>query len=187
LHKADLYWNLYTELRKEIIESQRIRAQVIGFKITFVSASMGLLASRFEQIPNTLLIIPAIASIFFDFLINSYSFSIKRIGFYLWETLEPQLKEEAQIPNYLPLWQSYLKDRKTGQILSLIGNFGITIIASIAAIIALLFPVHKLLSPSLIGLIIILLGLDLWSFLKPRKIDFREASGDDENIRENQD
>ena len=118
-NKLSLYWNLYTELRKEIIESQKIRAQVIGFKITFVSASIGLLSSNLDKIPKVSLIAPAIASIFFDFLINSYSFSIKRIGYYLKEQLDPEIKAESKLPDEFMLWQNFLKDPKTGQILQL--------------------------------------------------------------------
>lgn len=40
---TEIAWNTLAELRKEIVEAQRISAQVIGFKITFVSASIGML------------------------------------------------------------------------------------------------------------------------------------------------
>ena len=105
-NRLDLYWNLYTELRKEVIESQKIRAQVVGFKITFVSASIGLLSSNLDKIPKASLVIPAIASIFFDFLINSYRFAIKRIGYYLKENLEPEIKIESKLPDEFLLWQN---------------------------------------------------------------------------------
>ncbi len=89
----ELALDLMVELRKEIIEAQRIRAQVVGFKITFVSASIGLILANSDKVPNKLLIIPALAAIFFDLLLNSYSFSIKRIGSYLREYFEPILKK----------------------------------------------------------------------------------------------
>lgn len=75
-------WQLFVELRKEIVESQKIRAQIIGFKITFISSGIGLIIAGRNTVPQTLLIVPALAAIFFDFLIQSYSFSIKRIGRY---------------------------------------------------------------------------------------------------------
>ncbi|HEV2708377.1 MAG TPA: hypothetical protein VGV59_20850 [Pyrinomonadaceae bacterium] len=40
--QRQLAWNLFVEARKEILEYQRIRTQIIGFKITFVSAGIGL-------------------------------------------------------------------------------------------------------------------------------------------------
>ena len=41
-------WDLFVEPRKEIIESQKIRAQIIGFKITFISAGIAALFSPFR-------------------------------------------------------------------------------------------------------------------------------------------
>jgi hypothetical protein len=164
VEKSELYWNLYTELRKEIIESQKIRAQVIGFKITFISAAIGLLSSKFEQIPNVLLVIPAIASVFFDFLINSYSFAIKKIGYYLREILEPNLKLEANLPQDFTTWQIFLRDPKSGHPMAFISNYGVTVLASTAAVIALFFPFHLIWSPLLIILLIILLIFDYKSF-----------------------
>jgi hypothetical protein len=172
----NLYWNLYTELRKEIIESQKIRAQVIGFKITFVSASIGLLSSHLSDIPNVLLVIPAFAAVFFDFLINSYSFSIKRIGFYLKKHLEPNIKMECNLPNDFLLWQNFLEFPKTGQILSHIGNYGITLLAGCTGIIALFFPFQKYLSPVLILLLVIFLIFDFRSFRIPVEISRTGAS-----------
>ena len=67
----DFYFNLLIELRKEVIESQKIRAQVIGFKITFVSAGIGVIIANLEKLPPVLLAVPAFAAIFFDFLIDS--------------------------------------------------------------------------------------------------------------------
>src|SRR5579859_6081320 len=82
-------WDLFVELRKEIIESQKIRAQIIGFKITFISTAIGLVLASSNRGSQMTLIVPAFAAIFFDFLIQSYSFSIKRIGRYCRENLEP--------------------------------------------------------------------------------------------------
>jgi hypothetical protein len=170
--KATLYWNLYTELRKEIIESQKIRAQVVSFKITFVSAAIGLLASHLDTIPKTVLIIPAFASVFFDFLINSYSFSIKRIGYYLKQYVEPELKTEYQVTDDFLFWQHFLKNPKTGQFLSQIGNYGITLLASCTGIFALFFPYKKYLSPLLILLLALFLFFDYKSFRTSRVFYF---------------
>lgn len=105
----DILWGYLTELRKELVESQKIRTQVIGFKITFVTALIGFFISKLlSDIEKSgeldgynfyLLIIPALASIFFDFLIYSYSFSIKRIGLYIRFELEPQLQDTCMDSN----------------------------------------------------------------------------------------
>ena len=40
----ELAWKLYAELRKELVETQKTRAQVIGYKITLVGAGVGTVA-----------------------------------------------------------------------------------------------------------------------------------------------
>ena len=94
----DFAWQLAVELRKEIVESQRIRAQVIGFKITFVSAGIGLVAAYMDKLPAQLLLIPAFAAVFFDLLVNGYNISIARIGVYTRKHIEPILREGANWP-----------------------------------------------------------------------------------------
>ena len=41
----------------EIVSTQKIRARVIGFKITFVSAGIGLIAANLDTLPSELLVI----------------------------------------------------------------------------------------------------------------------------------
>jgi len=49
---GDLTWRLFVELRKELVDSQKVRAQAIGFKITFVSTVTGIIVSnRVERCP----------------------------------------------------------------------------------------------------------------------------------------
>ena len=167
MDKVNLAWNLFVELRKELVESQKLRAQVIGFKITFVSAAIGLIGTNIDKIPNALLVIPAFAAIFFDFLINSYSFSIKRIGYYFKNYIEPLLKNACELPKEFLLWEEFLKSLKTDQNLSLMGHLGITLLAILAAVIALLLPFRPILSSILLVALIVLLGLDIWAFRSP--------------------
>jgi len=43
---------------------------------------------------------------FFDFLINSYSFSVQRIGRYCRDCIEPVIKDYWSNPH--PLWEEYM-------------------------------------------------------------------------------
>ena len=167
---ADLAWKLLAELRKETLESQRIRAQVIGFKITFVSTAVGLILARGEDVPNHLLVIPAFAAIFFDLLINSYSISIKRIGSYCRSQIEPILREASGWPHESPLWEEFMSRPEVKQRLSLIGNLGLTTLAAVPAAVALLDSFRALVSPLLLGALAILLIYDTRTFLTPRRI-----------------
>lgn len=166
----DVVWNYLVELRKELIESQKIRAQVIGFKITFVSAAIGLIGTNLEKIPNALLVVPAFAAIFFDFLINGYSFSIKRLGFYIKKQAEPALRKTHSLPEKFLLWEEFLEGEKVKQKFALIGNIGITFLAIGAAIAGLLHPFQRILSTSLIFLLIVFFTVDLTIFVKPFRL-----------------
>lgn len=125
---TDRTWDLFVELRKELVESQRIRAQVIGFKITFITAAVVLIAAEMGPLGARFLAAPAFAAVFFDFLICSYGFSIKRIGFYIRVHLEPELKNGRHLPKDLLLWQAYLTDDRTRQRLSFYGHLGLTVL-----------------------------------------------------------
>jgi hypothetical protein len=149
-------WDLFVELRKEIIESQKIRAQIIGFKITFISSAIGLILAESNRVPQKLLIVPAFAAIFFDFLIQSYSFSIKRIGRYCLENLEPVLFRDVSFCS----WENFMSQPENRQSYSMIGNLGITMLAAIPAIISLTSPVRWLISLPLLLALACLLVID---------------------------
>ncbi len=136
-------WKMMVELRKEIIETQRTRVQVVGFKITFVSAGIGLIAAYMDSVPSYLFVIPAFAAIFFDLLVCSYGVSIKRIGYYCKKYLEPTFKmhlEEEQLPNNFLFWEDYMSQPEVKQKLSFVGNFGLTGLSVLVAVYVLITP-----------------------------------------------
>lgn len=165
----DIIWNYLVELRKELVETQKIRSQVIGFKITFVSAAIGIIGTNLDKIPNALLVVPAFASIFFDFLINSYSSSIKCLGTYIKKYIEPALKSTNNLNKDFPLWEEFLEKEKTKKALPIIGNLGLTFLATGVAIIGLLLSFQLILSVTLIILLCIFFALDLKVYLNPHK------------------
>ncbi len=167
---SNMVWDLFVELRRELLEAQKIRAQVIGFKITFVSAIIGLLAANYEDFDKALFVIPAFASIFFDFIIYSYSFSIKRIGSYTRECIEPVLKQNPDIPDNFRMWQEYLTQPKTKQNLAVYGNIGVTLLAVGTALLALLFPYRLLESSVLIFVLAFFLVMDILAYREHRKL-----------------
>lgn len=168
--QGDLAWRLLTELRKEILENQKIRAQVIGFKITFVSAGIGVIVANRATVPPELLVIPAFAAVFFDFLLTSYSVCIKRIGYFSRAYLEPQIRVSSSWPETSPLWEEFMSRPTSGQALSLVGNFGITLLAAGPALIALAKSEASA-SAALLALVLMsLLIYDYFTFRRPRKI-----------------
>lgn len=159
-HPYQVAWNLFTELRKETVESQRIRAQIIGVKITFISAGMGVIAANLNNFPSEVFVIPAFAAMFFDLLIASYSFSIKRIGHYCHTHLEPRIRESCSIPGDFLLWQEFIRQPKMRQNLGDLANLGMTFLVLAAALLALLSSIHPIAAVALGGALVALFVCD---------------------------
>ena len=146
---------------------------MIGFKITFVTALIAFTSSKFlseyeegvefDQLYYYLLLIPLVASLFFDFLIYSYSFSVKRIGLYIKHVLEPALKDSLKDFNQA-LWQEYLEQPFNSQNLAKYGNLGLTAVAAIIALIPIVFFGTNLCFSIIISIVILsLLGVDAYA------------------------
>lgn len=168
--QTELAWNIMTELRKELLSAQQIRAQVVGFKITFVSTAIGLIVVIQNTVDPELLAIPAFAAIFFDLLINSYSIAIKRMSYYCRTYIEPKLRMHGNWPTDEPLWEEFMSRPEVKQNLSLIGNLGITILALVPAIIVLIRTFRLTYSLPVMLALIVLFIYDVLTFFKPRKI-----------------
>ena len=170
LLQSKLAWDLLVELRKEIVGAQQVRVRVIGFKITFVSAAIGVIVARLSEADPILLVVPAFAALFFDFLVNSYSISIKRKGIYCRSYLEPKLRRASMWPKDEPLWEEYMSDPGRKQRYSLVGNLGITALAVAPALVAVFHPFRTTVSlPLLVGMLALFV-YDVVSHLKPRWI-----------------
>ena len=174
--KHSLAWQIFSELRKEAVEAQKIRAQILGFKITFVSTSIGLILANFNSIPHLVLVIPALSAVFFDILISSCNASLRRIGLYLRTHIEPTLKDSYNWPQEVPLWEEFLSSIRSSfkyeylsGLLSAIGNFGITLLASLPAIWALFNPFQKRLSLSILMILVISIIYDFLVLSTPAK------------------
>ncbi len=176
--ESEFAWKLMVELRKEIVAAQRIRVQMIGFKITFVSAGIGLIAANLDSISCQLFVIPAFAAIFFDSLINSYSFSIKRIGVYCRKYIEPTLKESliknGQWSKDDPLWEEFMSRKEVKQYLALSGNLGITILAVLLAVFTLFTPFRLIPSFPVLFFLLMFTIYDILNSLWLRQIDERD-------------
>ena len=168
-------WDLFVELRKEIIESQKIRAQIIGFKITFISTAIGLVLASSNRGSQMTLIVPAFAAIFFDFLIQSYSFSIKRIGRYCRENLEPVIFPQNAGVSFSS-WEEFMSSPQNRQSYSMIGNLGITILAVVPAIAALFSPFRLPVSLPILFVLIIFLTIDGVCFLTTGRYGRQQSS-----------
>ncbi len=176
--KSEKVWALMIELRKELVESQKIRSQVVGFKITFVTAVIGFLAKS-EPNDNAILVVPAFAAMCFDLLIYSYSFSIKRIGCYIREHVEPALHRHDAIPADFRMWQDFLTERSTMQRFALFGNMGFTSLTLVVGIIALCLPFRPLLSSGLIAGLLVFFVVDIWACKAPGNLGKQWREDDD--------
>jgi len=160
-NQRELAWDLFSELRKELVESQRIRTQIIGFKITFVSTAVGVIMTNLGKVPTILLAVPAFAAIFFDFLIYGYAFSVKRIGYYCRVHLEPVLRKEFQLPKDFLLWQEFLvEEPKIRQSLTFSGNLGLTALACAAGAFGAIDRFQLAMSTPVLLMLVLGLALD---------------------------
>jgi len=136
-----LAWNLCVELRKEILSTQALRSRTIELKIIVVGGAIALYFSTQRPIKDPrFLILPAFVAMFFDFLIASYSFAIKRNGRYIRNTLEPQLREKFSWPPDHRLWEEHLGAPTQRQRFSMIANLGFSTLACLPAAYVLLRP-----------------------------------------------
>jgi hypothetical protein len=173
----DLAWKLMVELRKELVASQKIRVQVMGFKIAFVSTGLGLIVAYIGKVPIYVLAIPAITAMFFDYSINSYSFSIKRIGYYIRKEIEPKLRKHTGWPDDSLLWEQFMCENRAKQHYSIIGNLGLTALAVVAAFYVALFPfnstpatyVNIFTSIALLTFIVVFFVIDIKTHLRVRE------------------
>jgi hypothetical protein len=180
---SHLVWELFVELRKEILEAQKIRAQVLGFKFTFITGAMGLIVAKLDTIDKSILVLPAFAAIFFDFIVCSISFSIKRIGCYVRDYIEPVLVKEQDIPKDFVMWQKFLTQPKTRQNLALYGNIGVTLLSVVIGIIGLLMDFRPVISLALMAALIIFMIVDVSAYFEPRKLGKMWADKDFEVVK----
>lgn len=127
-------WNMIKDLRIELREAQKIRSQIIGVKIAFVATSLGFVVGGKNGPDYSLVLVPAFAAIFFDFLIISYGISIKRIGYYCRTYLEPKIRISVEWPIDEPLWEEAMSDKDMTQNFARTGNIGLTAIVVIPSV-----------------------------------------------------
>lgn len=139
-HPGKFAWDKYTELRKELIELQKIRAQIIGVKFTLIAAGIALIAGHLKDISPLAFFVPALAAPFFDILVHSYSVSIKRTGYYYRHYLEPLLRTGNVLPqaDTFPLWEEFMDESgsREGRFRRLIlaSTLGTTVLMAVPAI-----------------------------------------------------
>ena len=167
---ADRLWDLLLELRKELLDTQKARAQIIGFKITFVTAAVGLIGTNLEGLDPILLAVPAFAAIFFDLLIASCNFSIKRIGAYIRCHLEPALTKHEHLPSDLLPWEQFLRQPITKQKYAVYGNFGLTLIIIVVGIASAFFPFRYWLSLPVLGMLGLFTIVDVLASSSPLRL-----------------
>lgn len=126
-----LAWNYLVQLREEILSLQNIRARLVVVKTVFVNAGAGVVATYFRDLP-ALLLLPALAAICFDTVIDSYTFSIKRNGSYIRLYLEPVLRQAHGWPASLPLWEEFMARGEPNRAKHA-GNWLLTVLATMVA------------------------------------------------------
>jgi hypothetical protein len=163
---GDLAWSLFEELRREILESQRIRAQLIGAKISFTTAAAGLVLANREAVGVELLVVPAFAAIFFDALILTYSAANKRIALYCRRHLEPELRRACSWPENRPLWEESMGATSFAGERTAFGNLGLSGMLVVAGLAEVHLNVTTWLGYVVNALLVALFALDILSHVR---------------------
>lgn len=184
--KQQLAWNLFVEARKEILEYQKIRTQVVGFKITFVTAGVGLIVANSDKISTKLFLVPAFAAVLFDLLVTNYNFAIKRTGYYCRKHVEPIIRELYDWPSKYLLWEEFMRTSQAKQGLAQKGNLGITVIAIVPAIYTLLlpFPSVPLISWFMAILLLCFLVYDIIMYRLPKRYFMSDEKVEEQQVVE---
>lgn len=175
MDQIEVAWRQLTYLREEILNSQKIRAQILGFKLTAVTLGIGYILNNADKVHPIALVVVAYASVLFDFLIISKSIAIKRSGRYIREHLEKIIRKNSDWPEETPLWEEFMKDKKSRQIFSMISDFGLTVLASTLAFASPFMstqqssPISPHITYGLMTGLAVILIIDLKSFFEPFK------------------
>lgn len=167
--ELDLAKLLFVELRKEILALQNIRAQTVGFKVTFIATTSGIVLYYFEEFPQEAMVVVALAAIFFDLMMAAQSSRIKQLGAYICEEVEPTFRDVGAWPERRRLWEQELleSDVTLRVLVAMFGNLWLTVIVAVTAL-ALLSPFPSL-ATIILGVVVFLLTfLDFFVFKKPQ-------------------
>jgi hypothetical protein len=168
----DFAWKLTVQLRTEMMEAQRIRTQIIGLKLTSVSAGIGLILANVNLIPSYVLVIPALAAVLFDLLVIHYNNSITSLHHYYLRHVHARLRGSLEEP--VLEWETYMPRRRAGPVGNLMGiaNLGISVLAAVPAIISLLMPFDAALSLPLLLIVTLFYVCDTWLHLNSYRYVF---------------
>lgn len=175
IDSIEVAWRQLSYLREEILSNQKIRAQILGFKLTAVTLGMGYILNNADKVHPIALVVVAYASVLFDFLLIGKNIAIKRAGYYIKTHLEDIIRKNSDWPNKTPLWEEFMERQKSRQVFSMISDFGLTLLASLLAFASPFMPTQQSspISPQmtyglLAGLAIILI-IDFRAFFEPFK------------------
>lgn len=183
-HARTFAWDLFTELRKELVELQKIRAQILGFKYTLIGAGIAVIAGYLAKeahpgdVAFLLLFVPALAAPFFDVLIHSYSLSIKRTGYYCRTYLEPVLRAGNGLPSApaFLMWEEFMSVSSGREprmrTLVLVGTLGTTLLMAAPALATLPVlgdPWYRAAWFGLTTVWVLACALDVWATLAPTR------------------
>lgn len=133
-HQLEIALNLVTQLRKEIVQTQRNRLITVCLKISLVTLSSLFILTSQGLEGASLFLVPAFIASLFDFVISSHSFSIKRAGSYIRKHLEPLLRASGGWPSDTPLWEEFVSHNDNRQHPAIWGNFSLSFITALVAI-----------------------------------------------------
>ena len=122
-------------LRKEILQAQKLRFQVVSFKIGLLGAAFSYFLQRSPQTPlSTAILVCPFVALLFDCMIHALGRSIQGWGQYMREFVEPYLQQKLSIEFDLPEnWKLRSEHARMGRRFAGLSNVGTTAIAGFTA------------------------------------------------------
>ena len=150
----------------------------MGFKITLITAGIGIIFAKLDVAHAWLIVIPAVASFFFDVMVHSYSFAIKRTGAYCRVYLEPIFRAEYKLGSDFKYWEQFMNSEDARRKAGIGGNVGLKVLTMIAAGIACWWTLDSLIALLTIFVLFGMVGYDIYLVVKDPLKDLKKDDVD---------
>jgi hypothetical protein len=158
-------------LRAEILQAQRLRIEAYGAKIVFLG---GLYAYALQRHDTLAMLVGPFVAFFFDSVAYGLTYNIQEIGAYICDYLEPALGRALSNEKFI-FWETAKRaGRKDwGRAFARIGNYGITLLASLVSFLSAWTCVRLAVKAPLLGSLLLAYSILIWFDWRSRNLSKR--------------
>jgi hypothetical protein len=160
-------------LRTEILQAQRLRIEAYGAKIVFLG---GLYAYALQRKDTLAMLVGPFVAFFFDSIAYGLSYNIQEIGAYICDYLERVLEKgrPAEEQEFI-YWETAKRigRRDWGRAFARIGNYGITLLASLVSFLSAWTQVRATIKIPLLCFLFVAYAVLIWFDWRSRNLSSR--------------